>query len=107
MLDRSVSRDKKKKTVTVSFVSVPESKAAPPCDGCVRSTSYLTKWIFTSLGENGTSVDLTAIVDPGGGLPTVLVDLIQKKWPRNSILALEKVTRRKVKKAAKEWAGWV
>eukprot|EP00520_Triparma_pacifica_P010476 CAMPEP_0118650180 /NCGR_PEP_ID=MMETSP0785-20121206/10108_1 /TAXON_ID=91992 /ORGANISM="Bolidomonas pacifica, Strain CCMP 1866" /LENGTH=224 /DNA_ID=CAMNT_0006542535 /DNA_START=59 /DNA_END=730 /DNA_ORIENTATION=+ len=82
VVDRAVRVDRRGKKVEVTYKSNKGKEAERLCKGCVRAETERTKWEFYKCGEDGeiTCVDLEAVIDPGGGLPKVLVDFIQRKW---------------------------
>ena len=92
VLERTVKVDKRGRAVTVEYRSKGGREDKDLCTGCVRAKTGLTRWVFKSLKDGRTGVDLEAEVDPGGNLGRVMVDLIQRKWPRNSILGLGKAS---------------
>ncbi|GMH65892.1 hypothetical protein TrST_g7990 [Triparma strigata] len=111
LLSRKVKKTKKNE-VKVQYKSV-EDKKHPVCKGCIRSVTDDTTWVFTNLrgGDGssvGTRIDLQAYLDPKGSLSPMLVNLIQKGWPKKSINSLVKLAeKRKSKtKIGKEWTGW-
>lgn len=81
------SFDESKKQVTVTFQSF-DNADVPPDACCVRATSERTFWRFTALPNGRTRVEVEVKTDPKGSLPAWLVNLIQKDWPYNSIVAL-------------------
>lgn len=66
---------------------------APPTVG-VRGELRDTSYTFVPQGAGATLVDVTVVTDPKGSLPKWVVNLIQKSWPMNTLLAL----REQVKK---------
>ena len=87
VLTRELTIDSVGKVVTASYVSV-EDPARPVSDCCVRAVAYRTFWRFTSHDSDKTEVEVEVFTDPKGALPAWLVNMIQKGWPRNSILGL-------------------
>jgi len=86
------SRDAKTGIVTLRMHSVKHPKA-PPTVG-VRAQLVGSSYTLIPKGKQ-TLVIVEIQTDPKGALPAWLVNLIQKSWPSNTILAL----RRQVKKS--------
>ena len=105
LLRRKIKRNKRKGTITVSYESYEDDKRFPVCDGCVRSWSDLTQWVFTKMEGGRTKVDLQAVLDPKGSLSPILVNLHQKSWPKTSIMALKNVATKRNKDSG-EFSKW-
>ena len=108
VIDRTVKISKRTRNVLVDYKSVPlgTSEDLKICKNCVRARTPGTKWSFRRVESGTTEVEVEAVVDPGGGLPKVLVDLIQRKWPRNSIVRLAKEAKSKKIKGGGRWEDW-
>lgn len=66
---------------------------APPTIG-VRGELRDSSYHFIPKGPKSTLIDVVVITDPKGSLPKWVVNLVQKSWPMNTLLAL----REQVKK---------
>ena len=81
--------DAANKVVAARYKSVEDARA-PENDCCVRAQTLSTYWKFTALpGENKTRIEVEVLTDPKGMLPSFVVNMIQKDWPRKSINALK------------------
>jgi hypothetical protein len=81
-------RDLEKRIYTVNIKSV-EMKNVPENDCCVRAQVYGTYYEFIAVpGENKTKMTVEVHTDPKGALPSWLVNLIQKSWPRKTLNGL-------------------
>jgi hypothetical protein len=81
--------DAANKIVAARYRSV-EDPRAPENDCCVRAQTLSTYWKFTAVpGENKTRAEVEVLTDPKGMLPSFVVNMIQKDWPRKSINALK------------------
>jgi len=76
----------------LDIASLQHPKAPPTVGvrGELRDSSYL----FVPQGPGATVVDVVVLTDPKGSLPKWAVNLVQKSWPMNTLLAL----RQQVKK---------
>ncbi len=63
-------------------------KAAPPIEGVVRMPLLKGRWVFTQVDEDTTDVDYQILADPGGQLPTWLVNMVSKNLPYKTLRAL-------------------
>lgn len=81
-------------SVTVHLSSVQHSKAPEPSG--IRANLIDSYYRLMPLGKNKTRVEVEIHTDPKGWLPTWLVNLIQKSWPRKTLVALRQ-------EAAKAW----
>jgi hypothetical protein len=81
--------DSAQKTVSARYKSIEDARV-PENDCCVRAQTMSTYWKFVAVpGENKTRVEVEVLTDPKGMLPTFVVNMIQKDWPRKSINALK------------------
>ncbi len=69
-----------------------ELEKYPPVKGIVRAIVHESNFYLYPLGESQTLMDLDALVDPKGMIPTSLANFVQKKWPYNFVTSLEKRT---------------
>jgi len=60
---------------------------APPTVG-VRGELRDTSYLFVPKGPGATFVDVSVVTDPKGSLPKWVVNMIQKSWPMNTLMAL-------------------
>jgi len=68
----------------ITHPSVPERK------GIVRMPSMVGMWLFESVGKNQTKVTYQNLADPGGSLPSGLVNLTVVKMPFVSLTNMRK-----------------
>lgn len=60
---------------------------APKTTG-VRGELIESKYVLTPMGDSKTKLEVEIVCDPKGMIPTWLVNLIQKSWPRKTLTAL-------------------
>jgi len=87
VLHRRIEIDRGHQVVTATYRSI-EDPARPEQECCVRAQANRTFWRFTRLAPERTRVEVEVLTDPRGSLPSWAVNLIQRSWPRNSILHL-------------------
>ena len=80
--------DDEHRVVTAEIQSVlDESKPVDDC--CVRAQAYGTFYRFEAIpGENKTKVEVEVHTNPKGMLPSWLVNMIQKNWPKKTLNGL-------------------
>jgi hypothetical protein len=110
VLETRTSIDAAAKMVLVEFSTVDDPEV-PPRDGAVRMPSLVGHWKLWQRDAQSTLVEYQVHGDPGGSLPTWLVNLVQKKHPHKTLLGLRKqVARggyeahRKVLEARLDWS---
>ena len=73
---------------TLNFKSVVDD-VVPLDPGYIRAEAYTTFWRLTKIqGTDKVKVEVEVYTDPKGTLPPWLVNLIQRTWPRNTIVGL-------------------
>ena len=80
-----------------SYYSVTD-KLAPETDDYVRGHFKQGKFELTVAERKnkdgsvtkGTMVVAEVVVDPRGSVPTFIVNMVQKSWPHNTLMALRK-----------------
>jgi hypothetical protein len=82
------SQDPKTKIVTIDGPAVPGF--VPEKKGIVRINNSVGKWIITPLDEEHVRVDYTIHVDPGGSLPSWLVNMFATEAPMQIFENLKK-----------------
>lgn len=95
--------DADKRTYTCKIKSV-NRKDAPENDCCVRAKLHGTYYRFEALPGGKTRMTVEVHTDPRGMLPGWLVNMIQKKWPSDTLNAL--VREAKKHKAHPDYADW-
>jgi len=75
----TVTQDPDTKVVTVDGPAVPGF--VPEKKGIVRVNESVGKWVITPIGDNRVSVVYTLHMDPGGGLPSWLVNMFAADAP--------------------------
>lgn len=80
------------KTRTVdAYLKSVKHRAKPEEGGCcVRGMAYGTKYKFRALPDDRTEMMVEVHTDPRGLLPSWLVNMIQKDWPRKTLLDLSR-----------------
>ncbi|HNW29314.1 MAG TPA: START domain-containing protein [Spirochaetota bacterium] len=66
-----------------------ELASVPPRKGIVRMPSMVGMWIFEAVGKNQTKVTYQNLGNPGGSLPSGLVNMTVVKMPFNSLTGLK------------------
>jgi hypothetical protein len=66
---------------------------APPTIG-VRGELKDSSYLFVPQGKDKTLVEVVVLTDPKGSLPKWAVNLVQKSWPMNTLLALRKQVKK-------------
>jgi len=79
--------DQDTKVFTLQFQSI-ETPLKGEDDCCVRATAHRTFWRLKALPDGKTNAEVEVFTDPKGLLPSWLINLIQKDWPRNTIEGL-------------------
>ena len=79
-------------SVVVNLKSVFHPKAPKP-DG-VRAQLTRCQYILSPLGPDKTYVTVEVHTDPRGWLPTWLVNLIQKKWPIQTLSGIKRMVKK-------------
>lgn len=82
-----VVEDEGSGVVTLSMQSIEHDKA-PPTTG-VRAELINSRYVLTPLDSGDTQVEVEIITDPKGMMPSWLVNMIQKDWPRETLTRLE------------------
>ncbi len=76
----TAEQDKLTKTVTITIRGVPDF--IPPMNNdVVRVQQSLGKWVVTPLSKDLLKVEYTFIVDPGGSIPSWLVNMAAAEGP--------------------------
>ncbi len=79
-----VELDQKERTMIINLKSV-EDPAMPVKDGIVRGEMKVSRYFIKELEHGKKSfISVEIVVDPKGAIPTWLVKLKQRKWPRNT-----------------------
>ena len=80
--------DHENRVFTLRFKSVEDS-AIPVAPGFIRAEAYTTFWRLSAIPNSDLiKVEVEVFTDPKGTLPPWLVNLIQRTWPRNTIVGL-------------------
>ncbi len=82
----------KDRTLVVTIKSV-EHNAMPEQDCCVRGELKNSTYTLKALGDGSeTRITVQIHADPKGSVPTWIVNMIQKSWPRKTLQALREQT---------------
>ena len=87
LLESRLEVDRIKKTAIFDVHSI-EDPQMPPDKCCVRAVMHSSHVELKALDDARTSISAEAHADPRGALPTWLVNLVQKTFPRKSIEGL-------------------
>jgi len=85
----TISQDPKNRIVTIKIEGVPEY--IPPQKGLVRVKMIKGYWQFTPLENSCTKVVYQVHNDPGGDLPSWLVNSVAVSQPYNTLLNMKKI----------------
>ncbi len=96
--------DEANRVVTTLIKSVDHDKK-PADDCCVRANALGTFYRFAQLPNGKTKLEVEVHTDPKGSLPSWLVNVIQKSWPRKTLQALVREARKDVPKHT-TFANW-
>jgi hypothetical protein len=82
-----------KRAMEITMASIEDSRV-PPRSGIVRGKIlYSSYWMMETPGPTpSTHLIIEVAVDPMGEIPMWMVNLTQKKWPHNTLLALRNVS---------------
>jgi len=104
VLESVAKIDKEKAKLSVEIKSVEHPKAPKGC--CVRAEVKRTYYVFTALSPTKTKMEVEVHTNPKGLLPGWLINMIQKKWPANTLNSLYKRAL-KVNKSHKAINAWL
>jgi len=85
---RTIDREKRQVFFDVSSVEHPDYP--PGSNKRVRMELTLNRFTMTMLDDQTTDVTVEVHMDPKGWLPSWLVNLINRRWPKNTLNALER-----------------
>jgi hypothetical protein len=83
---RGTARSDERGRVIIEIKS-EDHPLAPKTTG-VRGELIESKYVLTPMGPTKTKLEVEIVCDPKGMIPTWLVNLIQKSWPRKTLTAL-------------------
>ena len=89
--------DKPNTQVTLHLHSVEHSKAQLPEKG-VKGLLFESKYVLTMLDNQKTHVIVEVHTDPRGNMPAWVANLVQKEWPRKTLLSLEQQLQKNISK---------
>lgn len=98
---RSNIRQQDDGKVIIEFSATPQ--AVPPLKGHERVPNVLGYWHFTPLEAGMTRLEYVVMVDPGGKLPTWLVNKFALDVPYQSIKAMHKLAQDARYQNLKSW----
>ena len=93
------------KIFTLQFKSVIDAEI-PEDPGYIRAEAITTFWRLSALPSGNVKAEVEVFTDPKGTLPPWLVNLIQRTWPRNSIVGLYRRAAQGDIAGVPEAAGW-
>ena len=89
VLHTKATLDPPNRTVKVLIKSVKHARKPEQGGCCVRGKAIGTRYRFKALPDGSTEMMVEVHTDPRGMLPTWLVNMIQKDWPRKTLLDLK------------------
>ena len=87
IIDLKVSQDAKTKIITIIANSVPQW--APEKDKIVRVPMSQCKWTVIPLSSSLLKVEYFILIDPGGGVPAWMVNMVSAQAPYDSFRNLK------------------
>lgn len=84
-----ITQDKDTRVVTSRLVAMPGFR--PEKEDMVRIPEMNVTWIFTPIGKNLIRLDYLLASDPGGALPSWLINMALDKGPTKSIAQFKKM----------------
>ena len=73
-------------SVTITSIAIPDY--APEIEGCVRISYIESVWVFNPIGNGSVHISFELEVDPGGNIPSWLINLAVTKGPYNTMIGL-------------------
>ncbi len=83
----TVNADRIKQSVLITINSVNEP-SVPPRDGIVRAELIGSRYLLKSVDASHTRTSVEIHADPKGELPKWLVNMLQKNWPKTTLIRL-------------------
>jgi len=83
---RGVAKRDARGVVYIDMGSV-EHPAAPETVG-VRADLVDSRYVLVDLGDDRTQIDVEIVTDPRGSMPAWIVNLIQRTWPRDTLVGI-------------------
>jgi hypothetical protein len=87
VLDAVATMLPKEKALRIDFRSISNA-IMPPVDGAVRMPQVVGSWLLVSVDRETTDVTYQVQADPGGAIPSWLVNWASRRLPFRSIAAL-------------------
>ena len=81
-------------TLEVTITDAATKDAMPVKNGLVRMTKSRTRWTLTPTADGSVSIELRILSDPGGAIPTSLLNAMSVSAPFNMISRLKKMAQR-------------
>lgn len=104
---RGVSRPDKSKRVFLTEIESVTHASKGEQDCCVRGEAFGTFYRFTALpGTKKTKVEVEVHTDPKGWIPGWLTNMIQKKWPRDTLKSLIREAKKSGVVEHPDYANW-
>lgn len=96
------------RTILVTLESTTDPRFPPPADTdtMVRGRMTASTWTFTQEAPGRTRVDMVGQVDPGGKIPTWLINLVQHSFPYNTLSAFVRGASKATVPLRPECADW-
>ena len=104
---RAVAKADRQNRVFTTMIESVEHPKKPVQDCCVRGQAFGTFYRFEALpGQNKTRLEVEVHTDPKGSLPSWLVNLVQKSWPRDTLMGLLKEAQKPEITPDPKYADW-
>ena|GEM_PF-2024032 len=104
---RAIAKADRKSRVFTTMIESVEHPDKPKQDCCVRGQAFGTYYRFQALpGQKKVKMEVEVHTDPKGSLPSWLVNLVQKSWPRNTLTGLLREAQKPDVTPNPDYVGW-
>jgi hypothetical protein len=88
---RTQVRQNQEHLVVIDLVNQKTHPQVVESDDYERITIIFSQWVLKAIDADHTQVLVMVNANPGGSLPSWLVNMLQKSWPRNTLSLLKKL----------------
>ena len=104
---RAIAKADRKNRLFTTMIESVEHPEKPKQDCCVRGQAFGTYYRFQALpGQKKVKMEVEVHTDPKGALPSWLVNLVQKSWPRDTLKGLLKEAQKPDVTPDPDYVGW-
>lgn len=90
IIETEMTGDVKNRSIIINFHAVPDS-TLPVRKGYIRLTDLSGSWSFLAIDDTHTGVVYQSKQNPGGSLPSFLINYVNKDVPYKTIIGLRKI----------------